>query len=854
MTMLNLMSYRPIVCLVLAGVFAFGVLLATTRSRARASGPTPLLPDLVADPPDNVSLETSDTEGGLSATEKEPELLLRFNGYVHNIGPGPLDFRGKRQAPKLSGATQAKVRQAEEEVAEGAKEELELPRQTEEELASPPMGAFQRLFASNEGAPTNPEENPEENENYLERLHEDEPSNAEMLYVNADGHHHWHLQHVARYSLWNAEKTAEVAPAQKVGFCLEDSEHVEPGVGPAHPVYADNIAPFRDFCQQFRPDTTEAFEGISPGWRDRYTSDLGFQWVNASNVLPGEYWLREDVDPTDVIKEVAGAKTPAYATSPTIIPGFDAQAQAVSTQSGEARTVTLSAKAWNDSTTPNYAVVSLPQHGRLAWVSNNRITYTPNAGYFGADSFSFSAGDPNSRFPLSPAVATVAIGVAPAATVTINGAPASMVDGRHVQLSSVESDCPVITWKATAGSITPFGRYTAPSESPLAGTAAVSASCGKAAEAKREIKVLGLSRPQAGLSGRRLLMTTRVSEAGRARLSAYLGKRPLGTCVGDSRAERTFACGVTLGNHVSLDARIGVVATLRFERSTLHAVRPAARVAMIKTRKPSKVGVHAHRSSLEGPVRTAPEPLLRDLSGDSDAVVAPAPSVAIDGAPSSMIAGTSVQIFAIVNADSSAVTWTADSGSITSAGLYTAPSVSRPAATVVVAARSSKGAEDRRTITILPVPVARAAPAAPLPALAPSPSTPSAVASSLGASTPPPPELERPQAVLIGHELIMTTRVRAAGRVRLSAGLGRRRVGSCVAETPADRSFTCRLLLGEHVSPDARVAVLAGLSAGTRVLESARPAAAVPQMKMGAPTDLVANGPNAASWEFLCSP
>ena len=40
----------------------------------------PLLPNLVADPPTNISLETSTTEGGLKK-ETPPELLLRFNGY-----------------------------------------------------------------------------------------------------------------------------------------------------------------------------------------------------------------------------------------------------------------------------------------------------------------------------------------------------------------------------------------------------------------------------------------------------------------------------------------------------------------------------------------------------------------------------------------------------------------------------------------------------------------------------------------------------------------------------------------------------------------------------------------------------
>jgi hypothetical protein len=273
--------------LVLVAVSALGLFLAGSTLQAHASGPEPLLPNLVADPPDNASFETSQTDGGLSGTKVTPELLLRFNGYIHNIGPGALDIRGSREAPKVSKATTEAVEHAREK-------EEGLPQKTEEELAAPPMKVSQRLFTTNAGSPSKSEE-------YLERPHEEAASGAEMFYVNADGHHHWHLQHVAKYSLWNATKTAEVAPAQKVGFCLDDSEHVEASVGPSTPVYADNVPPYRDFCQQYRPNATGVYEGISPGWRDRYTSDLGFQWVDASNVLPGEYWLREDVYPTGVV-------------------------------------------------------------------------------------------------------------------------------------------------------------------------------------------------------------------------------------------------------------------------------------------------------------------------------------------------------------------------------------------------------------------------------------------------------------------------------------------------------------------------------------------------------------------------
>src|SRR5947209_1892850 len=71
---------------------------------ATASGAT-LLPNLVADPPDTQSLATDNSTG-------TPRLLLRFNGYIHNKGPGAVDFRGSREAPKVSQKTTEEVERA----------------------------------------------------------------------------------------------------------------------------------------------------------------------------------------------------------------------------------------------------------------------------------------------------------------------------------------------------------------------------------------------------------------------------------------------------------------------------------------------------------------------------------------------------------------------------------------------------------------------------------------------------------------------------------------------------------------------------------------------------------------------
>jgi hypothetical protein len=606
-------------------LLALGGLLVGALHSAHGLEPAkPLLPNLVADPPDNMILaaESESVEGSSTSAQ----LLLRFDGYVHNIGPGALDFRGSRAKPTLSSQTAKEV-----EIAEKNKEPLSSPSpKTQEELATPPMTVSQRLFLPIEGKSEG--ERQTEETNVDRPAHVEEASAGEMIYVNADGHHHWHLQKVAKYSLWNATKSAEVAPAQKVGFCLEDSQHVESSKGPKTAAYADNVPPYREFCQQYHPDATSVYEGISPGWRDVYTRDLAFQWVNASDVLPGEYWLREDVNPLGVVKEEGGANEPAYATTPTIIPGYDALAQTLSTEVGQAKIVTLTAQAWRGEEDgqreeelpgPVYAILEAPAHGRLTAIAGSQVTYTPEPGYSGPDSFVFSAADPNSPFPASPARAGVSINVgqAPPPSVSIGGAPASMIAGTSVTLSAmVAADSGGVEWSATGGSFTAEGaggatdNFVAPAEVPPGGMVTITARLNddRAIGDQRTIKIVpapsavaspeaqpppkiavtggvpqsgrvhpAVSRPRVMLIGRRLTMTTYVTKAGHVRLSAYLGHRRLGSCAILTPAKRTFTCRLKLGTKVSPRAPISVWASLRVGGRVLQSVRPAAEIAQM---------------------------------------------------------------------------------------------------------------------------------------------------------------------------------------------------------------------------------------------------------------------------------
>lgn len=655
------------------------VVLAATLRQAHAAATEPILPNLVADPPDGAELTTDSSAG-------PPQLLLRFNGYVHNVGPGALDFRGSREAPKVS-------RQTEEEVERARSEERVLAPSVEAELASPAMKVFQRLFTTNV------------DDTDIERAHVEEPSGGEMLYVNADGHHHWHLQRVAQYSLWNAGKTAEVAPSQKVGFCLEDSQHVEPSIGPQTAVYASDIFPYEDFCQRYRPNATSVHEGISPGWRDTYGASVAFQWVNVSNVAPGEYWLREDVNPLGVIKEAGGPNTPAYATSPTIIPGFDALPQAASMPFGQATTLTLTAESFADSATPTYMIVTQPAHGTLTAVSGGHVTYTPAVGYSGSDSFTFAAADPNSPFPEQPTVATVSIEVGegpppveeppveepPQPSVTIATAPAGMTAGTSAALTATVANYEgSVEWSVGGGGTVtadglqgldatfeaPLGEGSVTVTARLAADPAVSATrtieiqpappvqaapelppvlttgagegandnttpdagkstpeTGKASpvpgstgttgveafKATQQPQTAqappGLSRPRAMLIGRELVMTTVASVAGRVRLSAYLGKRRLGSCVAQTPAGRRFTCRVPLHSNNPSRERIALVASLRAAGRLLAIEQPAELIPGMAMTPLGDLPRSARAASYSSAFWCSPSTLVGTLAG-----------------------------------------------------------------------------------------------------------------------------------------------------------------------------------------------------------------------------------------------
>jgi hypothetical protein len=622
----------------IGAVALVGGLLLSGSLRA-ASASAPLKPNLTAEPPNGQYFATEQFEG-------RTRLLVKFNGYIHNKGPGAIDIRGKRTT-NFKTSTVEKAEFDEQHQTETMKQpELE-------ELSQPAMEVKQREFTTEPG----------HEESNIERAHVDQPSSAELIYSASDGHDHWHLQHLARYSLWDSTKSHEVTIGQKVGFCLDDSLHTESGIGPSSSVYSDNVAPFRRFCQRYRPDATSLFEGISVGWSDLYDSGLAWQWVDVSNLAPGEYWLREDVNPEGKIDEVSEPNQPAWSAQRTLLPGYDANPQGISTGYGQATTVTLGSAKWEATTKEReqekspktggvaYSIAGGPSHGTLGTLNGNQITYTPETGYSGPDSFTFKARDTSSSFPVEPYVATVSIQVGATVTpsVTIATAPSALTVGTAGKLTATFANDPgPVEWSTSGGSITAEGAehegatLTAPGS---AGAVTVTARLADQPSVSDSVEVgvlaappaepaltlppatgsggvagqtvshsaPSVSLPRAMRSGRKLIMTTTPSVAGRVRLSAWLGLRHLGTCEVLSPAGRQFTCRVLLGPRVGVRAKIRIVASLRLGSNWIVRRLAPERIPQMKM---TAAGAHAGIASAGGVYWCSPGTLVETLASE----------------------------------------------------------------------------------------------------------------------------------------------------------------------------------------------------------------------------------------------
>jgi hypothetical protein len=518
---------------------------AVAAQPSSAQTVTERLPDLVADAPARPIIQTYAHPDGTT------HLLLRFDGFVHNQGVGAFEIRGSQ------------------------------PVGTDMTLTA------QRVYRS-DGS-------------FFDDTSRDPP----IIWEPEDGHDHWHLMNAARYSLWNSDKTAEVAPALKVGFCLIDSTRIETH-GPSTRVYTTAA---NNFCGQDEPARPSIVEGVSAGWRDLYDRTLAFQWVDITDVQPGVHWLRAEIDPDDIVRESNEVNAGTFATASSTIPGYRARPVSAGVVSASGpTTINLATDAFGTPGARVFRIIEPPHHGRLSQESGPTfspasVVYTPDPGWVGPDTFTYEARDSANTFPRYPAAAAVTLnvgGVSP--SVALSGAPASMTAGTSARLfASVIADNPRVRWtidgisggSAQVGSVDPTGLYLAPAQAPPSGSVTIRATTISGAFDEVTIAVTdppppqpapattaelaaieaapapsliepdrGLQRVGAVVDGRFLRVSARSGQAGVVRIRARNGARQLGRCRLRTPAGRPLTCRIRIPRSVAaLKTRVTV--TLR---------------------------------------------------------------------------------------------------------------------------------------------------------------------------------------------------------------------------------------------------------------------------------------------------
>ncbi|XP_065103925.1 protein-lysine 6-oxidase [Paramisgurnus dabryanus] len=97
-------------------------------------------------------------------------------------------------------------------------------------------------------------------------------------------HQHYHsMNEFSHYDLLDSSTQKKVAEGHKASFCLEDTS-CDPGY-------------YRRYA------CTSHTQGLSPGCYDIYSADIDCQWIDITDVQPGEYILKITVNPGYQISE-----------------------------------------------------------------------------------------------------------------------------------------------------------------------------------------------------------------------------------------------------------------------------------------------------------------------------------------------------------------------------------------------------------------------------------------------------------------------------------------------------------------------------------------------------------------------
>ncbi|XP_060611249.2 lysyl oxidase homolog 1 [Anolis sagrei] len=110
------------------------------------------------------------------------------------------------------------------------------------------------------------------------------PNRARHTWEWHSCHQHYHsMDEFSHYDLLDAATGKKVAEGHKASFCLEDTTC--------------------DFGNLKRYACTSHTQGLSPGCYDTYNADIDCQWIDITDVQPGNYILKVQVNPKYIVME-----------------------------------------------------------------------------------------------------------------------------------------------------------------------------------------------------------------------------------------------------------------------------------------------------------------------------------------------------------------------------------------------------------------------------------------------------------------------------------------------------------------------------------------------------------------------
>jgi hypothetical protein len=347
------------------------------------SAPSLAKPDLLP------FLPTSAADGGtqharfMDTFERPGHTLLRFDTVLRNVGDGPLDVFT---------------------------------------TGGGDMSAYQYVWPAGT-TPVIDEDSDPPNPSSWRSL-----TGNDFLYYPFTGHNHFHLPRAAKYELVDgAGNLLSASSKNDVGFCLYDSYY-----------NADTQQPqfMPSACRPGEPNWQGVIRmGISPGMGDLYASPLTDQWVDATDVMPGQYRIRATANPNQVLDESNYGNNVQY--FPITVAGAAPVPASASTKAGTGVDVAISAQVYGagmesrtradcDNLYTDDCFTTNPDPGRAIFAVTGAtggtaaitsqaglgatLRFTPAPGFSGTATVGYTATD--SRGLTSPP-ATVTIQVAP---------------------------------------------------------------------------------------------------------------------------------------------------------------------------------------------------------------------------------------------------------------------------------------------------------------------------------------------------------------------------------------------------------------------------------------------------------